>query len=66
MFRQAVLLSLKGEREGAARVFYRLATMYPNTLRGHLQRLEQMARDDPAAFAAFAAEARRGYGQVAR
>ena len=63
VFRQAVLLSLKGEREAAARVFYRLATMYPNTLRGHLRRLEQMARDDPAVFAAFAAEARRGYGR---
>jgi O-antigen ligase len=63
VFRQAVLLSLKGEREGAASVFSRLATMYPNTLRDHLRRLEQMARDDPAAFAAFAAEARRGYGR---
>jgi len=61
VFRQAVLLSLKGEREAAARVFSRLATMYPDTLRDHLRRLEQMARDDPAAFAAFAAEARRGY-----
>ena len=63
VFRQAVLLSLKGEREAAARVFSRLATMYPDTLRDHLQRLEQMARDDPAVFAAFAAEARRGYGR---
>ena len=61
VFRQAVLLSLKGEREAAARVFSRLATMYPDTLRDHLRRLEQMARDDPAGFAAFAAEARRGY-----
>jgi len=64
VFRQAVLLSLKGEHDGAGRVLSRLATMYPNALRGHLQRLEQMARDDPAAFAAFAAEARRGYGAV--
>ncbi len=63
VFRQAVLLSLKGEHEAAARVFSRLATMYPNTLRDHLRRLEQMARDDPAVFAAFAAEARRGYGR---
>jgi len=37
--------------------------MYPDTLRDHLRRLEQMARDDPAVFAAFAAEARRGYGR---
>jgi len=63
VFRQAVLLSLKGEHDGAGRVLSRLATMYPNALRGHLQRLEQMARDDPASFAAFAAEARRGYGR---
>ena len=63
VFRQAVLLSLKGEREGAERVLSRLATMYPNTLHEHLRRLEQLARDDPAVFAAFAAEARRGYGR---
>jgi len=63
VFRQAVLLSLKGEREGARRVLSRLATMYPNTLHEHLRRLEQLARDDPAVFAAFAAEARRGYGR---
>jgi hypothetical protein len=66
VFRQAVLLSLKGEHEKAGRVFSRLATMYPNALHDHLRRLEQMARDDPALFAAFAAEAKRGYGQVAR
>ena len=62
VFRQAVLLSLKGEREAAARFFSRLATMYPDTLRDHLLRLEQMARDDPAVFAGFAAEARRASG----
>jgi O-antigen ligase len=66
VFRQAVLLSLKGEHESAGRVLSRLATMYPKTLHDHLRRLEQMARDDPALFAAFAAEARRGYGRVAR
>ncbi|HZC76748.1 MAG TPA: Wzy polymerase domain-containing protein, partial [Ktedonobacterales bacterium] len=60
VFRQAVLLSLKGERDAAARVFSRLATMYPETLGEHLRRLEQMARDDPSVFAAFAAAARRG------
>jgi O-antigen ligase len=63
VFRQAVLLSLKGEHERARSVLSRLATMYPNALRGHLQRLEQMARSDPALFAAFAAEAKRGYEQ---
>jgi hypothetical protein len=63
VFRQAVLLSLKGEHEGAGRVLSRLATMYPNALHDHLRRLEQMARDDPAVYAAFAAEAKRGYGQ---
>jgi O-antigen ligase len=66
VFRQAVLLSLKGEHDRAGRVLSRLATMYPNALRDRLQRLEQMARDDPAAFAAFAAEAKREYGQAAR
>jgi hypothetical protein len=66
VFRQAVLLSLKGEHDRAVRVLSRLATMYPNALRDRLQRLEQMARDDPAAFAAFAAEAKREYGRVAR
>jgi O-antigen ligase len=63
VFRQAALLGLKGEHKAAARMFSRLATMYPNTLRDHLRRLEQMARDDPAAFAALAAEARRIYGR---
>jgi O-antigen ligase len=63
VFRQAVFLSLKGEHENAGRMLSRLATIYPNTLRDHLRRLEQMARDDPAVFAAFAAEARRGYGR---
>ncbi len=62
VFRQAVLLSLKGEHDRAERVLSRLATMYPNALREHLRRLEQMARDDPAVYAAFAAEAKRGYG----
>jgi hypothetical protein len=66
VFRQAILLSLKDEHESAGRVLSRLATMYPKTLHDHLRRLEQMARDDPALFAAFAAEARRGYGRVAR
>jgi O-antigen ligase len=66
VFRQAVLLSLKGEHDRAVRELSRLATMYPNALRNQLQRLEQMARDDPAAFAAFAAEAKREYGQVVR
>jgi hypothetical protein len=62
-FRQAVLLSLKGEHERAGRALSRLATMYPDDLRERLQRLEQMAREDPAAFAALAAEAKRKYGQ---
>jgi len=65
-FRQAVLLSLKGDHDGAARMFFRLATVYPNTLRDHLRRLEQMARDDPAQFAAFTAETKRVYEQVTR
>jgi len=63
VFRQAVLLSLKGERERARWVLSRIATIYPNALRGHLRRLEQMGRDDPALFAAFAAESKRGYAQ---
>jgi len=63
VFRQAVLLSLKGEHERAGRMLSRLATMYPNALHGYLQRLEQMAHDDPAVFAAFAAEAKRGVGR---
>jgi len=66
VFRQAVFLSLKGEHEKAGRVLSRLAAIYPNSLHDHLRRLEQMARDDPAAFSAFAAEAKRGYGQLAR
>ena len=66
VFRQAVFLSLKGEHEKAARVLSRLAAIYPNSLQDHLRHLEQMARDDPAAFSAFAAEAKRGYGQLAR
>ena len=66
VFRQAVLLSLKGEHERAGRALSRLATMYPDTLHDHLRRLEQMAHDDPAQFAAFAAEAKRAYGRGAR
>ena len=63
VFRQAVLLSLKGEHERAGKMFSRLATMYPGALHEDLQRLERMARDDPTVFAAFAAEARRAYGR---
>ena len=61
VFRQAVLLSLKGEHEKARSELSRLATMYPDTLHDRLRRLERMARDDPAGFAAFAAEAKRAY-----
>ena len=61
VFRQTVLLSLKGDQDGAARMFSRLAAIYPNSLRENLQRLERMALEDPAAFAALAAEARRRY-----
>jgi len=61
VFRQAVLLSLKGDHDGAARMFSRLAVIYPDAFPGSLQRLEKMARDDPAAFGALAAEARRKY-----
>jgi len=66
VFRQAVLLSLKGDHERAGRALSRLATMYPDTLHDHLRRLEQMAHDDPAQFAAFAAEAKRAYELGAR
>src|SRR6266850_2164781 len=45
VFRQAVLLSLKGEHERAGKMFSRLATMYPGALQEALQRLERMARD---------------------
>lgn len=61
VFRQAVVLSLKGDHDGAARIFSRLAVIYPDAFPGSLKRLEQMALDDPAAFAALAAEARRKY-----
>ena len=61
VFRQAVVLSLKGDHDGAARMFARLAVIYPDAFPGSLKRLDQMALDDPAAFAALAAEARRKY-----
>jgi hypothetical protein len=61
VFRQTVLLSLKGDQDGAARMFSRLAVIYPNSLRENLQRLERMALEDPAAFAALAAEARHRF-----
>jgi len=60
VFRQVVLLSLKGEPEEAARVMSRLATIYPQTMRDNLQRLDQMARENPSAFGAIAARADRG------
>jgi len=62
VFRQAVLLSLKGEHEEAGRVFSRLATMYPGAFPDNLQRLEQLVVEDPATFGALAGEARRRFG----
>ena len=61
VFRQAVLLSLKGDHDAAARMFSRIEAIYPNSLPENRQRLERMALEDPAAFAALAAEARRRY-----
>ncbi len=61
VFRQAVLLSLKGEHEEAARVLSRLATIYPQTMPENLRRIDQMAQEDPKAFGQLAAEMRRGY-----
>jgi len=63
VFRQAVLLSLKGEHEEAGRVFSRLATMYPGAFPDNLQRLEQLVVEDPATFGALAGEARRRFGR---
>lgn len=59
VLRQAVLLSLQGERGEAARVLSRLATIYPSMLPEYSARIEELAREDPAAFAALAEEARR-------
>jgi len=61
VFRQAILKSLKGEHEEAAKIFSRLATIYPHTLQDFLKDLDQMAQDDPAAFGMLAAEAKRRY-----
>jgi len=63
VFRQAVLLSLKGEHEEAGKVFSRLATMYPSAFRDNLQRLEQLVVEDPATFGALTGEARRRFGR---
>jgi O-antigen ligase len=60
--RQTALQCLSGDPAKAERTFARLAVMYPAELPGNLKRLEEMAREDPAAFAAFAAGARRRYG----
>ena len=64
-FRQVVLLNLGGDRDGAARMFSRLAAMYPNDLPENLLRLERLSREDPASFSALAAEAKRRYGRGA-
>jgi len=63
VFRQAVLLSLKGRHDEAQRMLSRLATMYPNAFPDDLRRLEQLALEDPAAFGALAGEARRRFGR---
>jgi O-antigen ligase len=59
VLRQAVLLSLQGEHGEAARVLSRLATIYPSMLPEYSARIEELAREDPAAFGALAEEARR-------
>jgi hypothetical protein len=51
----------QGGHDEAARMLSRLAAIYPNSLHENLRRLEELARDDPAAFAALASEARRRY-----
>jgi O-antigen ligase len=63
VFRQAVLLSLKGERDQASRMFSRLAETYPGALAGDVQRLRQLAVTDPGALGAFAAQVERDYGR---
>ncbi len=63
VFRQAILLSLKGEYDEAGRMFSRLAAMYPGALPDDLRRLEQLALEDPATFSALAGEARRRFGR---
>jgi len=60
--RQAALQALSGDHVQAERTFSRLAVMYPAELPGNLIRLEQLAREDPADFAALAAGVRRRYG----
>jgi len=61
-FRQAALESLSGDPAKGARTLSRLAAMYPAEIRADLVRLDRMAREDPAGFAALAAEARRRHG----
>ncbi len=61
VFRQTILMSLKGDHGEAIRMFSRLATIYPHTLQDFLRDLDRMAQDAPAAFGALAAEAKRRY-----
>jgi hypothetical protein len=63
VFRQAILLSLKGRHDEAGRMLSRLATMYPGDFHDDLRRLERWALEDPATFGALAGEARRGSGR---
>jgi len=61
VFRQTLLMSLRGDHGEAIRMFSRLATIYPHTLQDFLRELDRMAQDAPAAFGALAAEAKRRY-----
>jgi O-antigen ligase len=59
VFRQAVLLALSGERGRAAAMYLRFVTMYPEDRSAFLDRLERMARSDPAALGELAGAANR-------
>jgi hypothetical protein len=61
VLRQAALLYLKGEREPARLYLRRFAVVYPSYVPGYLNKLDKMARADPARFGGLFLDAKQEF-----
>jgi hypothetical protein len=62
VFRQVLLLYLKGDHDASFSFLRRMAIIYPSQMPLFLNRLDRMALENPADFGNLAREARRAFG----
>ncbi len=65
-YQQVLLLGLNGERDAALAQLDRSVAVFPHRLKDYLAAIEQMARQEPAAFADIAQRAREKFRQIDR